>query len=54
MAKKANPHSGSDSDREESVEFELPIVTLSVMQLCRKLKKVNPRFNFEFDNESEN
>ena len=24
------------------------------MQLCRKLKKVNPRFNFEFDNESEN
>ena len=53
LAKKTNPHSGSDSDREESVEFELPIVTLSVMQLCRKLKKMNHRFHFEFINESD-
>ena len=54
LAKKQNPHSGSDSDREENVEFELPTVTMSVMQLCRKLKKVNHRFNFDFVNESEN
>ena len=27
---------------------------MSVMQLCRKLKKVNHRFAFEFINESDN
>ena len=52
LAKKPNPlHSGSDSDREESSEYELPVVTMSAMQLCRKLKSVNHRFSFEFINE---
>lgn len=41
--------SGSDSDREEEI---MPVVTLSAMQLCRKLRKVDPVFEFEFVNET--
>ena len=29
----------------------MPILTLSAMQLCRKLRKVDPTFEFEFVNE---
>lgn len=51
LAKKQNTQSGSDSDREDTVEFELPTVTMSVMQLCRKLRKMDHRFAFNFINE---
>lgn len=53
LAKKQNPYSGSDSDREENPEVELQPVTLSVIKLCRNLKKMNHKFSFNFINETE-
>ena len=49
-AKPGQATSGSDSEREE--DGSLPVLKLSVMQLCRKLRKVDPAFEFEFVNET--
>jgi hypothetical protein len=36
---------------ENNEEFELPTVTLSIKQLCKLLKKIHFKFEYEFSNE---
>lgn len=46
-------YSSASSDSEEEEEDPLKSVTISVDQLCRKLKKINHRFTWEFVNEND-
>ena len=46
--------SESDRESEETQEGgELDSITISVMQLCQKLKKINHRFGYEFVNDND-
>ena len=59
-ANESHQSSASDSDHSDSesdfvkTDILMPkSVTLSVGQLCQKLKKINYRFKYEFVNETE-
>lgn len=46
--------SGSDSEEDPQIgEGDLRTITISVMQLCKKLKKINHRFGFEIVNDND-
>lgn len=42
-----------DEIEDEEAETQLPTITISLTQLCQKLKKINAGFNYEITNEND-
>lgn len=46
-------YSSGSSDEDDEIDDPLNSITISIDQLCRKLRKINHRFNFSYINENE-